>query len=423
MYCPMMGRRSGDTKLSELGVALRFAEAGVAIIPVRVFRDGDRWRKRPHIKAWRERASTDPLVVGEWWQQWPEAVPGIVLAHSGLVVVDCDRHVGGADGVAAFAALGPFAAHPVVRTPSGGEHHYFRQPEPPIGGGPFGNGIDVLGTGQFVVAPGSAGYTLIEGGDTPALPEVFRKVGVAQRVALMRDRPGCVAKGEGNAVLAKLNPRNYREHGRWLRLMMACNAAGIEREAFIAWSIGDPLYAGDGGEIGERWDSLKAGGGITAETLFREARLDELNDWLDGPEHNEGPWHSTHTWQVPSKGGDQDGNGGAGETRNLKRRADYILRKVKDEPLLFWAACMFREIIAEGRLKPWIAVKLLEGAGRRIGLDLEACRRTIASAFLTVERKLKPLRYVLAPGALREWHGYGAKGRYQLAQEYGNGGA
>ena len=192
------------------------------------------------------------------------------------------------------------------------------------------------------------------------------------------------------------------------------NAAGVEREAFIAWSTGDPLYAEDGEEIGERWDSFKGDGGITGETLFREARLDELNDWLDGSD--DGPWHSTHTWRVPSKGGDDAGTakGDAG-TRSLKRRADYILRKVKDEPLLFWAACMFREIIAEGRLKPRIAVKLLEGAGRRIGLDLEACRRTIAAGFLTVERKLKRPRYVLAPGALREWHGYGAKGRYQLS--------
>ena len=94
--------------MTELGVALAFAEAGMAIIPVRVFRDGDRLRKRPHIKAWRERASTDVEVVAGWWREWPEAVPGIVLEHCGLVVVDCDRHAGGADGVAAFAALGPF---------------------------------------------------------------------------------------------------------------------------------------------------------------------------------------------------------------------------------------------------------------------------------------------------------------------------
>ena len=90
------------------------------------------------------------------------------------------------------------------------------------------------------------------------------------------------------------------------------HAAGVEREAFIAWSVGDPLYADDVEEIGERWDSLKGDRGITAETLFREARLDELNDWLDG--HDDGPWHATHTWKVPNKGegGDQAAEAGGG---------------------------------------------------------------------------------------------------------------
>lgn len=54
--------------MSELGVALAFAEAGIAIIPVRVFRDGERVRKRPHIKAWRERASTDASLITEWFR-------------------------------------------------------------------------------------------------------------------------------------------------------------------------------------------------------------------------------------------------------------------------------------------------------------------------------------------------------------------
>ena len=77
---------------------------------------------------------------------------------------------------------------------------------------------------------------------------------------------------------------------------------------------------------------------------------------------------------------------------------------------------MFREIIAEGRLKPWIAVKLLEGAGRRIGLDLEACRRTIASAFLTVERKVKAPVCACA-GGLEGMARIRSQGQVQLTQE------
>jgi hypothetical protein len=155
-------------------VALSFAKAGVRIIPVKVFRDGDRWRKLPYINLWRQRASDDPSVIEEWWCQFPDAVPGIVLEHYGRVVVDCDRH-GGPDGVAAFASLGPFPPHPIVKTAGNGEHHYFLQPDPPIEGKfvPF-EGIEVMGINRFVCAPGSAGYELVADAPAPVLPEVFR---------------------------------------------------------------------------------------------------------------------------------------------------------------------------------------------------------------------------------------------------------
>jgi Bifunctional DNA primase/polymerase, N-terminal len=131
---------------------LAFAEDGIAIFPVRLLRVGERWRKIPHIDRWQHRASADPRQVEEWWRQWPDALPGIALARCKLVVVDCDRH-GGPDGVAAFAELGPMPPHPIVTTLSNGEHHFFRQPDPPIASNSGFNrlGIDVLGTSRFVV--------------------------------------------------------------------------------------------------------------------------------------------------------------------------------------------------------------------------------------------------------------------------------
>ena len=233
--------------MSELGVALAFAEAGIAIIPVRLFREGDRLRKRPHIKEWRQRASTDAAVVAEWWREFPAAVSGIVLEHYGLVVVDCDRHVGHADGVAAFKSLGEFPPHPIVRTPSGGEHHYFLQPEPSIAAGSFADGIDLLGTSRFVVAPGAGGYELVAGGEAPALPEIFLGKGCSLR---QRNRPVCVVHdvsgfdgGRALEALRKLDVTQYRQHDFWLRLMMSAHAAGVDRDDFIEWSTGDPTYA------------------------------------------------------------------------------------------------------------------------------------------------------------------------------------
>jgi len=154
--------------------ALAFAQANIAIFPVRLFRDGDRLRKAPYIREWPTRASADARQVGEWWRQWPDAVPGIPLARYGRVVVDADRHPGKPDGVAAFAELGPMPPHPIVATASGGEHHFFAQPDPPIAGKPsFAPGIDLLGVGRFVVGYELAPLLALE---APELPTMFLPV-------------------------------------------------------------------------------------------------------------------------------------------------------------------------------------------------------------------------------------------------------
>jgi hypothetical protein len=109
--------------------ALAFGEAGVPIFPVRVYLAGDRWLKRPHVTDWSARATSDLAQIAEWWELWPQAIVGVPLARVGLVCLDADRHAGGPDGVALLPSLPP---HPIVTTKSGGEHHFFRQPEQPI---------------------------------------------------------------------------------------------------------------------------------------------------------------------------------------------------------------------------------------------------------------------------------------------------
>jgi Bifunctional DNA primase/polymerase, N-terminal len=131
---------------------MALAEHGTPGFPVRVYRVGDRWRKEPHIKDWATRATTDKAQIAEWWRCWPSAMVGVPLNRIGLVIIDCDRHGDGQDGVALLPELPP---HPVARTMSGGEHHFFRQPTPPVwtttwaGGEVIGLG---RGNGKFVVA-------------------------------------------------------------------------------------------------------------------------------------------------------------------------------------------------------------------------------------------------------------------------------
>ena len=76
------------------------------------------------------------------------------------------------------------------------------------------------------------------------------------------------------ALLAGLEPEDYRDHAKWFELMMACHHAsgGEAREEFIAWSTSDPDYADHALNIGRRWDSLHAddkGKRVTVKTLFK----------------------------------------------------------------------------------------------------------------------------------------------------------
>ena len=138
-----------------LDAALALAGAGIKIFPAGT-------DKRPLVKHWQEIATTDEDQIRGWWER-VNALPAIPCGTNGIVVIDLDRHAGGADGVPAFKQLieahGPLPAGvPTLRTPSGGLHLFFRQPD----GEPFGNGrgdlpagIDVRGAGGFVIGLGA----------------------------------------------------------------------------------------------------------------------------------------------------------------------------------------------------------------------------------------------------------------------------
>ena len=132
--------------------ALRLAEAGIAVFPCGL-------DKRPLVK-WREFSSCDVEAVAMWWTQFPNALPGIDLEKSDLVVLDGDRH-GGPDGRAALRELlrqqpdYNAGATPRAFTPGDGAHVYFSQNghELTNARGNLPHGIDVRGAGGFVIAP------------------------------------------------------------------------------------------------------------------------------------------------------------------------------------------------------------------------------------------------------------------------------
>lgn len=90
-------------------------------------------------------------------------------------------------------------------------------------------------------------------------------------------------------MLEGLDPEGYRDHARWLELMMASHHAtgGEGREEFIAWSTSDPAFSGHGHAIGRRWDSLhadRAGRRVTERTLFKHLADAGRDDLIPRPD-------------------------------------------------------------------------------------------------------------------------------------------
>ncbi len=126
--------------------------------------------KRPMTPRGFYDASSDPALVSEWWTRWPDALIGIPTGErSGLVVLDLDapgEHK--ADGLVSFAGIRAgrdLPPHPVVRTRSGGEHHYFSNQSPRQvrnRASKMAPGVDQRGQGGYVIVPPSPGYTPID---------------------------------------------------------------------------------------------------------------------------------------------------------------------------------------------------------------------------------------------------------------------
>ncbi|GAA4550263.1 bifunctional DNA primase/polymerase [Pseudonocardia xishanensis] len=150
--------------------ALEHAARGWHVFPLR---PGD---KRPAIREWEARATTDPARIRKAWSQQPRLNVAIACGPAGLVVLDLDTSNHGSvrppewdrpgirDGVDVLAALAADHDQPLpwetlsTQTPSGGEHWYFTAPDAyriKNSVGRLGWLIDVRATGGYVVAAGS----------------------------------------------------------------------------------------------------------------------------------------------------------------------------------------------------------------------------------------------------------------------------
>jgi hypothetical protein len=356
-----------------LPLALAFAEAGFAVVPVNVFRRGERWRKVPYV-SWRgekSQATTDPAKIKDMWDKHPSAMPGVVLRDH--VIIDADRRPGKPDGVELLRALGPFPAHPINPSKSG-QHHWWRQPPEPIRYGRWAGG-EVLGIGRMVI-----GYA-VPLGSIPVLPEIFWPGGhgsvLTKRVPsngvfVGKDQHRCdpVLVGNLTAALNQMDPCEWHgEHDLWFELLMGAKFVGISLEDFVAWSTSDPDYADDGEIIAKKWHSIEPehGGAFWRELSARGIKVQHPNA---GHPHTPLKRQITISWWG---------------------RLNSVLAKLqnkKDGDMLFWAGCRVAETIADtGKPKPSVAVDLLVAAVSPV-IKRDEAVRVISNAFDTIEQQI-----------------------------------
>lgn len=135
-----------------LEAALAYAARGWPVLPL----DG----KRPLLEHGFRDATADARETHRWWSKWPHANVGIAMGErSGLLVIDVDIRVDkgcfGDDTLDdLIRELGPLPDTAMSLTGGGGRHLLFNHLGRPTRG-KLGEGVDVKGTGGYIVAPPS----------------------------------------------------------------------------------------------------------------------------------------------------------------------------------------------------------------------------------------------------------------------------
>jgi hypothetical protein len=388
------------------------------VIPVTLYQDGaGEWKKRP-LARW-DAATTDPGVVDGWWRVWPDALPGIPLRLTDLVVVDADSP----EAVAEMRALRMLGPHSTIATPRGGLHRVFAQPPERIGKLRWSEGIEILGSSCLLTVYDPEELRFPRVAPRAVLPEMFwkPKAECGWRVedgfmvrALVGEAPVRVPINKAGAVrthtdvahradvarrdvvgltdaLFALDPVDWRGcHDEWLSLMNAAKWLGIAEDDFVGWSLGDPVYAADERVIRRKWRSLNPAHGGALYAALSGAGIKVAGakrSLIDGHPHCSQPAsHRPGLSQPTPRHAPQP-------TRSRYRFNSLLdaLERKQDPDMLFWVACRVGEMMIElGRPKPSDARDLLVGycpdLVREIGAD--EVDRIITNGFHQVEKEV-----------------------------------
>lgn len=151
--------------------AKALASLGFAVLPVQIKWDAKRggYRKTPLTPEGFYSATSEPEMIEQWWIEHPDAVPGVWLGASGLVVLDIDDHDGTGSGHDTLDELWVSSpeTHAYPTTSGNGAHHIFHAPEGRTFSRTIGDGLEVLGGDKFAVWHGPVPVDVTEIAECP----------------------------------------------------------------------------------------------------------------------------------------------------------------------------------------------------------------------------------------------------------------
>ena len=259
-----------------LNAALGYADKGWHVFPVKPD------TKVPLTAHGHTAATTDRVLIKNWWHREPNANIGIAMEASGLVAVDVDAYKGVDEWADAAKEISTGETY-TQNTANGGKHYVYQAKDGDRYAATVCKNVDIRYRGYILGAPsvvGGKSYTVLVNTAPVMRSEALLRPVVDERRSgeFMVTQSTVVQQEEAEGVLSHCPAVDYAE---WVEGLMAIKAAyshdpGQGLELALAWSAGEygnevQGYMGPD-SVESKWDTLQATGGITWGTMVYRAR-------------------------------------------------------------------------------------------------------------------------------------------------------